>query len=68
MAERISFSYEVVRCSIPPPGMTCKDKTAMGELLDEVYFTLYHLDENVAFGDPTNIGMRPIKVSDRIHS
>ena len=32
--ERISFSFEVVRCSVPPPGKTCKDDTEMDALLE----------------------------------
>ena len=63
--ERISFQVEIHKCS---GENSCRDTADITNLLDNVYFTFYNLEENVEFGNPSNIGKRPIRGSDAFHS
>ena len=68
--DRRSFSLEIIRCKEDPndPSFKCKTKDEMNLLFPELYFTFYYIEENIAFGDSTNIGKRPITSSDKFHS
>ena len=68
--DRRSFSLEIIKCKDKKdqPKPTCKTDPEIKLLLPELYFTFYYIEENIAFGDHSNIGKRPITSSDKFHS
>jgi hypothetical protein len=64
--ERVSFSMQAVACDSDTEE--CADPTAIEQFFEDIYFTIYILKENIAFGDNSNIGQRPISVNDQFHS
>ena len=65
--ERISFSIQAVLCNAEA-GETCAPNGDIDTLLESIYFTMYVLEESIAFGQIENIGSRPISVDDTFHS
>jgi hypothetical protein len=65
--ERISFSIQAVLCN-EVAGETCTTNENIDTLLESIYFTMYVLEESIAFGYVENIGKRPISVDDSFHS
>ena len=65
--ERISFSIQAVLCNAEA-GETCAPDEDIDTLLESIYFTMYVLEESIAFGQIENIGSRPISVDDTFHS
>ena len=61
--ERISFSIEAVLCD--QEGDDCALTGSKIDLLNDIYFTTYILEEHIEFGDNSNIGMRPISANDK---
>ena len=64
--ERVSFSIQAVLCD--QPNENCADPEKIDQFLKDIFFTSYILEENVEFGDISNIGKRPISVNDKFHS
>ena len=64
--DRVSFSIQAVLCDQEDDD--CADINHIDEFLKDTYFTAYILEENVEFGDISNIGLRPVSVNDRFHS
>lgn len=64
--ERVSFSIQAVACDNETE--TCADPGAVEKFFEDVYFTAYILKENIAFGEKSNIGKRPVSVNDQFHS
>ena len=60
--ERVSFSMQVVSCDRDIED--CADLDSIDKFFEDIYFTLYILKENIAFGDISNIGKRPVSVND----
>ena len=65
---RVSFSIQVVICDSSEPEDDCANIELIDEFLDDIYFTTYILQENIEFGDISNIGKRPVKANDKFHS
>ena len=65
--ERISFSIQAVLCDTEA-GETCASVKNIDLFLESIYFTMYVLEESIAFGQIENIGKRPISVDDKFHS
>lgn len=65
--ERISFSIQAVLCDTDA-GETCASNDNIDLFLRSIYFTMYVLEESIAFGQLENIGERPISVDDKFHS
>ena len=63
--ERVSFQIEIHSCA---DKSYCKSDDDIANLLEKIYFTFYNLEENVEFGNPLNIGKRPIRAIDAFHS
>ena len=57
--ERVSFSFEIIECS-KSQDQSCKEEGEIKNLLDNIFFTFFYVNENVEFGDKTSIGSRPI--------
>ena len=60
--ERVSFSMQAVSCDRDIED--CADPDSIEKFFEDIYFTLYILKENIAFGDISNIGKRPVSVND----
>ena len=65
--ERISFSIQAVLCNTKA-GETCASNENLDLFLESMYFTMYVLEETIAFGQKENIGKKPISVTDKFHS
>ena len=64
--ERISFSVEIVKCN-DTPSVTCRND-ATEAILEQVYFTLYNLEEIIDFKNPDKLKSRPIRTEVKFHS
>ena len=64
--ERVSFSMQAVSCDSDVEE--CADPASIDQFFEDIYFTLYVLLENIAFGDNSSIGKRPVAVHDQFHS
>ena len=62
--ERISFSVQVVNCSD-----NCESKEKVAQVMKQVYFTLYTVQERINFGKgDKNYGQKPTSVIDTFQS
>lgn len=58
--DRHSFSLEILKCN----GQKCQADPSISKLLDEIYFNIYILDEEVELGNFD----KPLAVVDSFHS
>ena len=67
--DRESFQIEIVRCDDSNGNINnCHGDTPTTNLLEKVFFTFYNTEQNVEFGDPKNLGISPLRISDAFHS
>ena len=66
--ERVSFSVEIVKCNDDiHEDVQCKnDATPL--ILEQIYFTLYNLEEMIDFKNPDKLKKRPIRAEVKFHS
>tara|TARA_B110000285_G_C14934631_1_gene518970 strand:+ start:147 stop:434 length:288 start_codon:yes stop_codon:yes gene_type:complete len=64
--ERISFSIQAVNCDNSTED--CQEFSIIEKFFDNMFFTVYVLEENIEFGDVANIGKKPLSTTDTFHS
>lgn len=62
--ERISFAIIIIKCE----GEGCKTDEEITTMLENIYFTMYYLQEEVAFSNIENYGSRPLIIKEKFHS
>jgi len=65
--ERISFSVEIVKCNDDSSKVKCKND-ATEDILEQIYFTLYNVEEIIDFKNPDKLKSRPIRTEVKFHS
>ena len=61
-SDTVSVDYQAGKLDLRAKNIVVYNRLLL--FLEDIYFTTYILEENIEFGDKSNIGKRPISVND----